>query len=133
MEDTVEDFRVYFKNRTKNFALRVIKLFQKLPNTDEAKILGKQLLRSATSVASNYRASLRARSKAEFIAKMGIVVEEADESLFWIKLLIESKIVLESLLIDLKQEVSELLAIAAKTRSTAIQNQKKTKNIEPKN
>jgi four helix bundle protein len=130
MEDTVEDFRVYFKNRTKNFA---IKLFQKLPNTDEAKILGKQLLRSATSVASNYRASLRARSKAEFIAKMGIVVEEADESLFWIKLLIESKIVLESLLIDLKQEVSELLAIAAKTRSTAIQNQKKTKNIEPKN
>jgi four helix bundle protein len=128
MENSMEDFRMYFKNRTKAFALRVLKLFQKLPHTEEAKIIGKQLLRSATSVASNYRASLRARSRVEFIAKIGIVVEEADESLFWIEILIEGKIISEDLLNDLKTEASEILAIAAKTRATAIKNRKNKNN-----
>ena len=75
------------KQRTKDFALRIIRLFQALPKTDEARIIGKQLLRSTTSVASNYRAACRARSDAEFFSKISIVVEEADETLFWLELL----------------------------------------------
>jgi four helix bundle protein len=81
------------RNRTKRFALRIIRLFQHLPRTTEAQVLGKQLLRSGTSVGSNYRAAGRARSKAEFISKVGIVVEEADETVFWVECLIESEIV----------------------------------------
>lgn len=68
------------RQRTKQFALRVIRLFRSLPKSDEARILGRQLLRSATAVAANYRALCRARSKAEFIAKMGVVIKEADET-----------------------------------------------------
>ena len=70
--------------RTKQFAIRIVRLFQSLPTTDEARTLGKQLLRSGTSVAANYRAVCRARSKAEFLAKLGIVVEEIDETVFWL-------------------------------------------------
>ncbi len=81
------------RKRTKEFALRVLKLFRALPRSPEAQILGKQLLRSATSVAANYRAVGRARSRAEFASKMGIVVEEADESVFWIEMLIDGGIV----------------------------------------
>ncbi|MGH9789756.1 MAG: four helix bundle protein [Candidatus Acidiferrales bacterium] len=73
------------KKRTKQFAIRVIKLFRSLPKTEEARIIGRQLLRSATSVAANYRAVCRARSKPEFIAKLGLVVEEADESALWLE------------------------------------------------
>ncbi len=75
------------RERTTRFALRVVKLFRSLPKTEEARILGRQILRSGTGVAANYRAVCRARSKAEFIAKIGIVVEEADETLFWLALL----------------------------------------------
>ena len=78
------------RNRTKRFALRIIRLFRHLPRTAEAQVLGKQLLRSGTSIGANHRAAGRARSKAEFISKMGIVVEEADETVFWIECLIES-------------------------------------------
>lgn len=81
------------RNRTKQFVIRIVKLFRALPKTDEARVLGKQVLRSGTSVAANYRAVCRARSKAEFISKMGIVVEEADETLFWLELLVETNIV----------------------------------------
>ena len=70
------------KDRTKQFAIRIVKLFRSLPKTEEAKIIGRQLLRSGTSVAANYRAVCHARSKAEFIAKIGVVVEEADETVF---------------------------------------------------
>jgi len=70
------------KNRTKRFAIRVINLYRSLPRTAEARIIGNQVLRSGTSVASNYRAVCRARSRAEFIAKIGVVVEEADETVF---------------------------------------------------
>ena len=69
--------------RTKRFALRILKLFRSLPKTEEARILGRQLLRSGTSIGANYRAACRARSRAEFIAKLGIVLEEADETVFW--------------------------------------------------
>ena len=76
------------KVRNKRFAIRIVKLFRSLPRTDDARIIGKQVLRAGTSVAANYRAVCRARSKAEFIAKIGIVVEEADETTFWLELLV---------------------------------------------
>ncbi|MGB6249280.1 MAG: four helix bundle protein [Terriglobales bacterium] len=107
------------RNRTKRFALRIIRLFRYLPRTTEAQVLGKQLLRSGTSVGANYRAAGRGRSKAEFVAKMGIVVEEADETVFWIECLIESGIVKSDLLNDLLAEANELLAIFAASQRTA--------------
>jgi four helix bundle protein len=85
----------------------------------EAQVLGKQLLRSGTAVGANYRACGRARSKAEFISKIGIVVEEADETVFWIECLIESGIVKQELLADLLAEANELIAIFAASQSTA--------------
>jgi four helix bundle protein len=105
--------------RTKRFALRIIRLFRHLPRATKAQVLGKQLLRSGTSVGANYRAAVRARSKAEFVAKMGIVVEEADEIVFWIERLIESGIVKSDLLADLLSEANELLAIFAASQRTA--------------
>ena len=81
------------RDRTKAFALRVIRLFRSLPYKADAQVLGKQLLRCGTSVAANYRAVCRARSKAEFIARIGIVAEEADEAVLWLELLTESGIV----------------------------------------
>ena len=107
------------KKRSKQFAIRVIRLIQALPKTDVARVIGKQLLRSATSVAANYRAVCRARSKAEFIAKIGVVVEEIDESVFWLELLVETSIVAQSRMGDLQKEASELLAIFAASQHTA--------------
>ncbi len=107
------------RNRTKSFALRIIRLFRHLPRTTEAQVLGKQLLRSGTSVGANYRAAGRARSKAEFISKMAIVVEEADESVFWLECLVESGIVKEELLKDLQLDANELVAIFAASLRTA--------------
>jgi four helix bundle protein len=90
-----------FKLRTKQFALRIIRLYRSLPKSTDAQIIGKQALRSGTSVAANYRAVCRARSKSEFIAKIGIVVEEADETVFWLELLVEAAIVSKERLKDL--------------------------------
>jgi four helix bundle protein len=106
--------------RTKQFALRVVRLFQALPRRDEARTLARQLLRSGTSVAANYRAAGRARSKAEFISKMGTVIEEADETVFWLELLVEAGILPESRVKDLLGEANELLAIFAASRATAM-------------
>ncbi|TPE44084.1 four helix bundle protein [Pontibacter mangrovi] len=108
-----------FKRRTKLFALRVIKLFRALPNKPDAQILGKQLLRAATSVAANYRAACRARSAAEFAAKIGIVLEEADEAQFWLEMLEESEIVKAELLINLKLEAATLTAILTSIRKSS--------------
>lgn len=113
------------KARTKAFALRVIKLVQALPQNMTAGVLGKQLLRSATSVAANYRAACRARSQAEFVAKLSIVVEEADESLFWLELLGESGLVDAVRLQDLQKEADELTAIFVVSRATARKNVRK--------
>jgi four helix bundle protein len=99
------------RDRTKKFALRIIRLFTALPKTDEARTIGKQLLRSGTSVAANYREASRARSDAELKSKLGIVEQELDESLLWMELLVESAIVDESKLKDLMQETNELLAM----------------------
>jgi len=105
--------------RTKAFALRIIRMFRSLPRTAEARIIGKQVLRSGTSVAANYRAVCRARSRAEFAAKLGIVVEEADETVFWLELLVASEIVPEEKVQGLMSEANELLAIFAGSRQTA--------------
>ena len=99
------------KKRTKQFALRIIKLVTALPRSREADIIGRQLLRSGTSVGANYREASRARSKAEFIAKIGIVEQEADEAFYWMEILSESAMVSTSLLKDLMEEADELIAI----------------------
>ena len=105
--------------RTKQFALRVLRLYRSLPCRDEARVIGKQLLRSGTSVGANYRAACRARSKAEFIAKMGIVLEEADEAVFWLELLREGGIVDPKKLHNLVNEAEELTAIFVASLRTA--------------
>lgn len=105
--------------RTKAFALNIIKLSTQLPKTLEARVLAQQILRSGTSVAANYRAVCRARSRAEFIAKLGTVVEEADETVFWLELLIESGISQEDRTVGLLREAKELLAIFSASRRTA--------------
>ncbi len=115
MESQPEQLR----KRTKQFALRVIRMFRALPRSPEAQVLGKQLLRSATSVAANYRATGRARSKAEFIARIGVVVEEADETVFWLEMLVESEIVKQERMDGLQKEANELLAIFAASQRTA--------------
>ena len=107
------------KTRTKQFALRVIKMCQAIPKTDESRTMTRQLLRSATSVAANYRAACRARSKAEFVAKIGIVVEEADETVFWIELLGDAKVVEIQRLQPILKEANELLAIFSASQRTA--------------
>ena len=99
------------KKRTKQFALRIIELVTTLPRSRETDIIGRQLLKSGTSVGANYREASRARSKAEFIAKIGIVEQEADETLYWLEILEESGIVSHSVIKDLLQEADELVAI----------------------
>lgn len=105
--------------RTKQFALRTIRLVRALPKTPEARIMGGQLLRSATSVGANYRAARRARSRREFIAKMGIVEEEIDESLYWMELLSEIDLIDRHRLEPLMQEADELVAIVVTSLKTA--------------
>jgi four helix bundle protein len=120
--DSIE-FAEKMKARTKAMALRMITLFQHLPKSDEARIIGKQLLRSSTSVAANYRAACRARSKAEYFSKICIVVEEADETLLWLEMLSDAKIVPPAKLSALNNEITEILSIYSKTR----------KNLKPDN
>jgi four helix bundle protein len=107
------------RDRTKRFAILTVKLVQSLPRTDASRVLGKQLLRCATSVAANYRAVGRSRSKAEFISRMAVVVEEADESVFWIEMLCDTDIVAQERVQPLLQEANELLAIFAASHRTA--------------
>ena len=108
------------RQRTKSLALRVYKLCESLQqNGNSGRILSNQLLRSATSVAANYRAVGRARSKAEFISKIGIVVEEMDETVFWLEFLVETKLVNGNRMHELTCEANELLAIFAASQHTA--------------
>src|SRR3954463_14817620 len=107
------------KERTKAFALRILKLVDALPKTTAGRALASQIVRSGTSVAANYRAACRARSNADFIAKMGIVEEEADETLFWLELLEESALVPAAKLTAIKQEANELVAITVASIKTA--------------
>jgi four helix bundle protein len=105
--------------RTKAFALRVIRMSQALPRSREANVLLQQVLRSATSMAANYRAAGRSRSKADFISKIGIVVEEADETVFWLEMLADSGIVQPAKLQNLSDEATQLVAIFTASRKTA--------------
>jgi len=99
------------RERTMDFALRVVTMFCALPRSDEAQTLGKQVLRSGTSVGANYREAYRARSKAEFIAKIGDTLKELEETSYWLELLVRSQIISESKLSALRSEASELTAI----------------------
>jgi len=107
------------KKRTKAFALRVIKLADTLPRERSADIMGRQLLRCATSVGANYRSACRAKSIADFIAKMTIVEEEADESLYWMELLVESNLVPQEELTGLMKEADEIVSIIVASVKTA--------------
>jgi four helix bundle protein len=107
------------RERTKKFAVRIVRLFQALPKSTEAQVMGKQLLRCGTSVAANYRAVCRARSKAEFIARMGIVAEEADESVLWLELLEETNVLSRERLQEIMKEAKELVAIFSTSLKTA--------------
>lgn len=115
---TKVDFVTMVKARTKKFVLDSIKYYQLLPKTEEAKIIGRQFIRSDSSVGANYRAACRSRSRAEFYAKLSIVVEEADETAFWIEILIESEIANIANAQPLLKEINEILAIVAKARKT---------------
>ena len=110
------------KDRTKQFALRILKLTAALPNSPEAKIVRNQLGRAGTSVGANYRASCRARSQAEFVAKIGNVIEEADESCFWMELIIEGRFMPAPKVEPLLAEANELTAIMTASRKTAQNN-----------
>ena len=117
-----EEMKRETKRRTKEFALRVIRLVQSLPRGQMADVLGKQLLRSGTSVGANYRAACRAKSRADFISKMGIVEEEADESMYWMELLIESGLVQHDHVADLLNEADQLIAMTVSSIQTARSN-----------
>ncbi|WP_042724682.1 four helix bundle protein [Chthoniobacter flavus] len=110
------------KQRTKQFGLRVIRLTQSLPKNREADVIGRQLLRSATSVGANYRAACRGRSAAEFQAKLGIVEEESDESAYWIEMLIEAGLVKAKRCDALLAEANELTAIVVSSIKTSRRN-----------
>ena len=124
------------KERTKQFALRVMRLVDVLPNTPKGRAIASQLVRSGTSVAANYRAACRGRSKAEFIAKVGIAEEEADEAALWLELIIDDKLLPEKKVAPLLKEANEVTAIMAASyisashgnrngsRKSAISNQK---------
>ena len=107
------------KERTKKFALRVIRLCDALPQSKIGNVINNQLLRCGTSVGANYRAACRARSNAEFIAKMGIVEEECDESLYWMELIIVAELLPKERLRDLMEEADEILAITVSSIKTA--------------
>jgi four helix bundle protein len=107
------------RDRTKRFANRIIRLFQALPSKPEAQVIGRQLLRAGTSVGANYRAACRARSRPDFISKLGIVVEEADETIYWLELLAENGIMPKRRLEGLLKEAHELTAIFTAARETS--------------
>lgn len=110
------------RDRTKAFALRVIKMYCRLPKRTEAQVLGKQVLRAGTSVAANYREASRARSDAELISKLGAVEQEFDETLLWLELLVESGIVPEARMAPLHQEADELLRMTVAAIKTTKKN-----------
>jgi four helix bundle protein len=116
------------KRRTKQFALRVLKLVAALPNSVQGRAIGNQLVRAGTAVAANYRAACRGRSKAEFIAKLGIVEEEADESAFWMELIIEGELLKAQKVESLLAEAIELRKIMASSRISASSGLKQSKS-----
>ncbi|XZE33433.1 four helix bundle protein [Pirellulaceae bacterium SH501] len=117
------------KKRTKQFALRAMRWVDTLPQTSSGRTIGNQLIRSATSVGANYRATCRGRSIAQFIAKLGVVIEETDESSYWMELIIEGRLLPDARVSDLLNESEQITAIMVASRKSAIENhQSKIKN-----
>ena len=112
------------KARTKNFALRIIKLVEALPKTKTGEVIGRQLLRAGTSVAANYRAACRAKSVLDFVAKLGIVEEEGDECMFWLEIIVESGLMRKDLVEPLLKEANEIVAIIVSSKKTIKSNNK---------
>ena len=115
--------------RTKSFALRALKLVDHLPRTTSGRAIGNQIIRSATSIGANYRAACRSRSRAEFAAKLGVVAEEADETVYWLQLIADGKLLPEQKVAALLKEADELTAIFTAGRRTSSRNQ--TSNTKP--
>jgi four helix bundle protein len=107
-----------FKHQTRTLGLRVIKLVESLPRTRTADVIGRQALRSATSVGANYRAACRGRSPAEVVAKLGVVEEEADETLYWLEMLIEAGVIKQAQLTSLMKEADEIIAMTVASIKT---------------
>ena len=112
------------QSRTKKFAVRIIKAFVGLPKTEATRVIGRQFLRSGTSLAANYRAACRARSAADFISKISVVTEEADETLFWFEVLVESELIKIEKVEPLMSECEELLKVFSASLATAKANRK---------
>jgi four helix bundle protein len=108
--------------RTRQFGLRTIRLIDSLPRRKSAGVIGRQLLRSATSVGANYRSACRGRSRADFLSKLGIAIEEADESLYWMEMLVESGLVSKQQMLGLIDEANQLVAILTASSKTAKSN-----------
>jgi len=117
------------QQRTKGFALRVLKLIEQLPNTIGGRVLANQVARSATSVGANYRAACRARSRAEFASKLGTVAEEADETVYWLEVVRDGNLLPANKLSELLKEADELTAIFTAGRRSSSRNQ--TSNFKP--
>jgi len=120
------------KNRTKKFALMIIKLVEELPNNMAGRTIGNQIIRSGTSVAANYRTACRARSNADFISKITVVEEECDETLFWLELIVEANLINKEKLVDIIKEADELTAIFTASGKTARLNNPKSPIRNPK-
>lgn len=119
----MEKFNDEYRRRTKQNALKIMRLYSGLKSRDESKIIGKQILRSSTSVAANFRAVCRARSAAEHFSKLCIVIEECDETFFWLEMLEESGLVQSNTLTDIKQETLSILRVMSITRKKLKGNQ----------
>ena len=109
----------HLKQRTKEFAKRIINLCRRLPRTEEGRLIRNQLFRSGTSVGANYRAACRGRSRKDFVSKLGVVLEETDESLYWMEIIVETGIIKASLLTRLMDEANQLIAIFVASLNTA--------------
>lgn len=117
------------RQRTKSMALRVIKLVQALPKTVTGDVIGKQVLRSGTSVAANYHSACKARSRKDFISRIGIAEEEADETLLWLELIVDAKLIKETRMRELIAEVNEVISILAASRITAKKHEASSSKI----
>jgi four helix bundle protein len=117
------------RQRTKSLALRVIKLVQALPKTITGEVIGKQVIRSGTSVAANYYAACKARSRRDFISKIGIAEEEADETLLWLELIVDAKLMKETRMKELIGEVNEIISILAASRITAKKHESSSSKV----
>ncbi len=120
--------KIELQRRTKQFALWIFKLSKAMPNTPEAQVMGRQIIRSASSVAANYRAACRGRSRAEFIAKLGIVEEESDETVFWLEMIAEAGIFKKEKIAPLLKEANEIVSIIVTSLKSAKKNKSEIRN-----